>query len=82
MEPALDSLDSASLTQLSLPTSKILHKEHRAPFALRLLHALRLFVQAQDAAVAAPDASPPSPALALNLEWATKLLHITPVLLQ
>lgn len=82
MGPALDSLDGVSLTQLSLSTSKVLRKEQRGPFAWQLRHPLHLFIEAHDAVLAASDASSPVPALVLILERATKLLHITLVLLQ
>lgn len=79
---ALDALDGITLAQLSLSTSKVLRKKHRVSFALRLHHALHLFIQAHDAIVVAPDASSPPPALVFSLEYATTLLHITPPLLQ
>lgn len=82
MGPALDALDDTGIAQLSLSISKVLRKKHRAPFALKLRHPLRLFVQAYDAVVFASDAGSPSPALALNLERATKLLYVTPALLR
>ena len=52
------------------------------PFARCLRHALRLFRQAHNALQAAPADSPNTTNLVTNLERATKLLHITPALLQ
>lgn len=71
-----------SLAQLSLSNPKVLHKENRLPFVLRLGNTLRLSIQCHDAVVAAPDASSPLPTLVINPEWATKLLHTAPALLQ
>lgn len=70
MESALDALEGIKLVQLSLSTSKVLPKEHRAPFALRLHHAWRLLIQAHDVVVVTPDTSSLPPALALNVELA------------
>ena len=52
------------------------------PFARSLRHALRLFCQARDALQVAPEGGLNNEALVTNLERATKLLHITPALLQ
>lgn len=82
MGPSLDALDGIRGGQLSLSASKVLHKEHKAPFGLRLRHALHLFIQVHDAEVVAPEASCSPSALILNLEPATKRRHITPALLQ
>ena len=52
------------------------------PFARSLRHALRTFCQAHIALQVAPPGGPHNEALVTNLERATKLLHITPALLQ
>ena len=52
------------------------------PFARSLRHALRIFCQAHNALQVAPAGGPHNEALVTNLERATKLLHITPALLQ
>ena len=51
-------------------------------FARSLRHALRIFRQAHSALQVAPAGGPHIEALVPNLERATKLLHITPALLQ
>ena len=51
-------------------------------FARSLKHALRIFCQAPNALQVAPADRPHNEALVTNLERATKLLHITPALLQ
>ena len=52
------------------------------PFARGLRHALRIFCQAYNALQVAPAGGPHNEALVTNLERGTKLLHITPALLQ
>lgn len=74
MRPAIDALDGTTLAQLPLFMSKVLRKEHRAPFALRLRHSVRMLFQDHDIIVEASDASTRPPALALNMEWATSSL--------
>ena len=67
---------------MSLSTAKAVRQEHRMPFARSLRHALRIFCQAHSALQVAPAGSPHNEVLVTNLERATKLLHITPALLQ
>ena len=55
---------------------------HRMPFARSLRHALRIFCQAHNALQVAPAGGSHNEALVTNLERATKLIHITPALLQ
>ena len=78
----LDALDGTTLARMSLSTAKAVWQEHRMPFARSLRHALRTFCQAQNALQVAPAGGPHNEALVTNLERATKLLHITPALLQ
>ena len=52
------------------------------PFARSLRYALRIFCQAHNALQVAPAGGPHNEALVTNLERDTKLLHITPALLQ
>ena len=52
------------------------------PFSRSLRHTLRIFCQAHNALQIAPAGGPHNEALVTNLERATKLLHITPALLQ
>ena len=80
--PMLHALDGATLARMSLPTAKAVQQEHRMPFARSLRHALRIFCQAHNALQVAPAGGPHNEALVTNLERATKLLHITPALLQ
>lgn len=58
MKLALDVLDDTTLAEMSLATSKVINKEHRISLTLRLPHAVRLFIQAYDTMVIAPDALP------------------------
>ena len=78
----LDALDGTTLARMSLSTAKAVRQEHRMPFARSLRHALRIFCQAHNALQVAPPGGPHTEALVTNLERATKLLHITPALLQ
>ena len=80
--PMLDALDGTTLARMSLSTAKAVRQEHRMPFARSLRHALRIFCQAHNALQVAPAGGPHNEALVTNLERATKLLHITPALLQ
>ena len=80
--PMLDALDGTTLARMSLSTAKAVRQEHRIPFARSLRHALRIFCQAHNALQVAPAGGPHNEALVTNLERATKLLHITPALLQ
>ena len=80
--PTLDALDGMTLATMSLSTAKVVRQEHRIPFARSMRHALRIFCQAHNALQVAPSGSPNAAALATNLERATKLLHITPAILQ
>ena len=82
MGPMLDALDGINLARMSLSTAKAIRQEHRMPFARSLRHALRIFCQAHNALQVAPAGGPYNEALVTNLERATKLLHITPALLQ
>ena len=82
MGPMLDALDGTTFARMSLSTAKAIHQEHRIPFARSLRHALGLFCQAHNALQVAPAGGPHNEALVTNLERATKLLHITPALLQ
>ena len=80
--PMLDALDGTALARMSLSTAKAIRQEHRMPFARSLRHVLRIFCQAHNALQVAPAGGPNNEALVTNLERATKLLHITPALLQ
>ena len=80
--PMLDALDGTTLARMSLSKAKAVRQEHRMPFARRLRHVLRFFRQAHNALQVAPAGGPHNEALVTNLERATKLLHITPALLQ
>ena len=80
--PMLDAPDGTTLARLSLSTAKAARHEHRMPFARSLRHALRIFCQAHNALQVAPSGGPHNEALVTDLERATKLLHITPALLQ
>ena len=80
--PMLDALDGTTLARMYLSTAKAVRQEHRMPFARSLRHALRIFCQAHNALQVSPAGGPHNEALVTNLERATKLLHITPALLQ
>ena len=80
--PMLDARDETTVARMSLSTAKVVRQEHRMPFARSLRHALRTFCQAHNALQVAPAGGPHNEALVTNLERATKLLHITPALLQ
>ena len=80
--PMLDALDGTTLAKMSLSTAKAVRQEHRMPFARSLRHALRIFCQAHNSLQVAPTGGPHNETLVTNLERATKLLHITPALLQ
>ena len=82
MGPMLDALDGTTLARMSLSTAKAVRQEHRMPFARSLRHALRISCQAHNALQVAPAGGPDNEALVTNLERATKLLHITPALVQ
>ena len=57
-------------------------QEHRAAFARSLQHALRIFCRAHNVLQVAQADNPHTATLHKDLERATKLLHITPTLLQ
>ena len=78
----LDALDGTTLARMYLSTAKVVRQEHRMRFARSLRYALRIFCQAHNALQVAPPGGPHNEALVTNLERATKLLHITPALLQ
>ena len=80
--PMLDALDGTTLARMSLSTAKAVRQEHRMPFARSLRNSLRIFCQAHNALQVSPAGGPHNEALVTNLERATKLLHITPGLLQ
>ena len=81
--PMLDALDGTALARISLSTAKAVRQEHRMSFARSLRHAFRIFFcQAHNALQVAPAGGPHNEAFVTNLERATKLLHITPALLQ
>ena len=80
--PMLHALDGTTLARMSLSTAKAVRQEHRMPFTRSLRHALRIFCKARNALQVAPADGPHSEALVTNLERTTKLLHITPALLQ
>ena len=80
--PMLDALDGTTLPRMSLSTAKEVRQEHLMPFARSLRHALRIFCQAHNALQVSPAGGPHNEAPVTNLERATKLLHITPALLQ
>ena len=82
MGPMLDTLDLTTLAKMFLSTVKAVRQEHRMPFARSLRHALRIFCQAHNDLQVGPAGGPHNEALVPNLERATKLLHITPDLLQ
>ena len=82
MRPVLDALDGTTFARSSLSTAKAVRQEHQMPFARSLRYALRIFCQAHNALQVAPAGCPHNEALVTNLERATKLLHITPALLQ
>ena len=64
------------------PRKKTAQPDHRTPFACRLGHTLRIFCQAHNVLQVVLGGGSHNKALVTNLERATKLLHITPVLLQ
>ena len=78
----LDALDGTTLARISLPTAKAVRQEHQMPFARNLRHTLSIFCQAHNALQVASASGPHNEAVVINLERATKLLHITPALLQ
>ena len=78
----LDALDGTTLARMSLSTAKAVRQDHRMPFARSLRHVLRIFCQTHNALQIAPAGGLHKEALVTNLERATKLLHITPALLQ
>ena len=78
----LDALDGAARAKIPLSTAKAVRQEHRAAFARSLQHALRIFCLAHNALQVAQVDSPHTATLHKDLERATKLLHITPALLQ
>ena len=80
--PMLDALDGTALARMSLSTAKAIRQDRRMPLARSLRHALRIFCQAHNALQIAPAGGPHDEALVTNLERASKLLHITPALLQ
>ena len=83
MGPMLDTLDGKTLARMFRSTAKAVRHEHRMPFARSLRHALRIFLySSQYALQVAPAGGPHNEVLVTNLERATKLLHITPALLQ
>ena len=78
----VDALDGTTLAMMSLSTAKAVRQEHRMPFARNLGHAPRIFCQAHNALQVAPAGGPLNEALVNNFKRGTKLLHITPALLQ
>ena len=82
VEPMLDALDRTTLARMSLSMAKAVRQEHRMSFARSLRHALRIFCQVHNALPVAPAGGPHNETLVTNLERATKLLQITPALLQ
>ena len=82
MGPMLDALDGSTLARMSLSTAKAIRQEHLMLFARSMRHALRIFCQAHNALQVAQAGDPHNEALVTNLERATKVLHITPALLQ
>ena len=80
--PMLDALDGTALARTSLFTSKAVRQKHRKSIARSLRHALRIFRQAHNTPQVASAGGPHNETLVTNLERATKLLHITPALLQ
>ena len=78
----LDALDGTTPARISFSTAKAVRQEHRMPSARSLRHELRIFCQAHNALQVASEGGPHNEALVTNLERATKLLHITPALLQ
>ena len=80
--PMLDALDGTTLARMSLATANAVRQEHRMPSARSLTHALRIFCQAHNALQVVPADGTHNEDLVTNLERATKLLHITPALLQ
>ena len=78
----LDALDGAILARMFISTAKAVRQEHRISFVRSLRHALRILCQAHNALQIASAGGPHNEALVNNLERATKLLHITPALLQ
>ena len=80
--PILDALDGTILARMSLSTAKEVRRELRMPFARSLRHALRIFLSSSQCSTVAPAGGPHDEALVTNFEKATKLLDITPALLQ
>ena len=78
----LDAPDGAALAKMPLSTAKAVRQEHREAFARSLQHALRIFGQAYNAPQVAQADNPHTATLHKDLERATKLLHITPALIQ
>ena len=82
MGPLLDALDEATLARMPLSTVEAVRQEHRMPFARSLKHALRIFCQTHNTLQVVSAGDPHNKALVTKLERDTKLLHITPNLLQ
>ena len=80
--PMLGALDGTNLARMSLSTAKVVRQEHRMPFARSLRHARGIFSRAPNALQVTPAGGPHNEALVTNLGRGTKLLHITPALLQ
>ena len=78
----LRALDGTNLARMSLSTAKVVRQEHRMPFARSLRHALSIFSRAPSALQVTPAGGLHNEALVTNLGRGTKLLHITPALLQ
>ena len=82
VEPMLDALEGTTLARMFRSTAKAVRQEHRMPFVRSLRHALRTFLSSSQCSTGSPAGGPHNEALVTNLERATKLLHITPALLQ
>ena len=67
---------------MSLSTAKAVRQEHRIPFARSMRYVQRIFCQAHNALQVAPADGPHNKTLVTDLKRYTKLLHITPALLQ
>ena len=82
VEPTLDALDGTTLARMFRSMAKAVRQEHRMPFARSLRLALPIILSSSQCSTDSPVGGPHNEALVTNLERATKLLHITPALLQ
>ena len=80
--PMLDALGGTTLARMFRSTAKAVRQEHRMPLARSLRHALRIFLSSSQCSTDNTVGGPHNEALVTNLQRATKLLHITPALLQ